>query len=39
MLIDRVPTYIVGWLPWEANYEMEICMQVVGRGVLRGSTL
>lgn len=29
MLIDSVPTYIVGCLPWEANSEMEIHMQIV----------
>ena len=29
MLIDSVPNYIVGCLPWEANSEMEIRMQIV----------
>lgn len=31
MLIDSVPTYIVGCLPKEANSEMEIRMQIVVR--------
>lgn len=30
---------VVGWLPWEADFEMEIAVQVVCWGVILGTTL